>query len=560
MAQHESDRPRLPGTRRRTSRLWLPILPGVLLLAGRFTTLASAQDGPAVAVPPPTEATASATAASLDALLKRLDQLEATNARLVEELGEARTLRADFEKLSKQYDELSRTVRGASQPPGVGIGVNTSPPGTAGVEPGAASALRPRTGGLKPLALKATYDQEKKGFRIEDEDREFSLRVRGLVQADARIYRNNGNGYAESGLFMPRVRLTFDGRITKPIEYQISIQRSLGNFDVLNAYIDWNVDPRLQFRIGRYKVPYTYEFYTLDGWSLLAPERSIFNVNFALNRQIGAMAKGELFDKKLEYAVGIFDGPRNSYFDYNSAKDVTAYLNYRPFRGSKGLLDGLNVGGSADWGTQDNPLVPNVFRTSLNATSDVLGAETGANQAAVPFLAFNPNVRERGPRALWELHALYTLGSFSALASWDAGVVNYAAAGRQPVGLLVGGFNVQASYFLTGESAEDRSNFAPARPFSLRAGKRGPGAIEPFARISGVDINRQVFTAGLSDPNLWSNRAVQFDLGVNWYLNRYLKLYFDWEHASFGDPVFLGPGVPMQGVSDQFWMRAQLYF
>lgn len=546
------------------------ILAAVSLALGGLAPDLHAQEPPAL--PVPVADAAPPPSASLDLLLKRLEQLEATNARLAEEVGEARKLRSDFERLSKQYDELSKKLE---SPDG-----SSKADGTRSVKP-QTEAARPSTSGgggsagkvpkaepksptgafaTKPFNLKATYDPEKKGFRLEDEDKEFQLRIRSLIQADARVYRNNGNGYAESGIFMPRVRLTFDGRVTKPLEYQISFQRSLGNFDLLNAYMDWVIDPRLTIRGGRYKVPYTYEFYVLDGWSLLAPERSIFNVNFALNRQIGAMAKGDFLEKKIDYAVGIFDGPRNSYFDYNSAKDVTAYLNFRPFRGSKGLLDGLNFGGSADWGTQDNPLVPNVFRTSVNASSDVLGAETGANQAAVPFLAFNNNVRERGPRSLWELHLLYTLGSFSALASWDAGVVSYARNGERPVGLPVGGFNVQASYFLTGESAEDRSNFAPKKPFSLKAGSRGIGAVEPYARISGVTIGREVFTAGLADPNLWSNRAVQLDVGVNWYINRYVKLYLDWERANFGDPVFLGPDVPMQSTSDQFWFRTQIYF
>ena len=27
------------------------------------------------------------------------------------------------------------------------------------------------------------------------------------------------------------------------------------------------------------------------------------------------------------------------------------------------------------------------------------------------------------------------------------------------------------------------------------------------------------------------------DVGFNWYLNKFVKVYFDWEHAMFGSPV-----------------------
>ena len=32
------------------------------------------------------------------------------------------------------------------------------------------------------------------------------------------------------------------------------------------------------------------------------------------------------------------------------------------------------------------------------------------------------------------------------------------------------------------------------------------------------------------------------DLGLNWYLNKFVKVYFDWEHAMFAQPVYYRPG------------------
>jgi len=49
------------------------------------------------------------------------------------------------------------------------------------------------------------------------------------------------------------------------------------------------------------------------------------------------------------------------------------------------------------------------------------------------------------------------------------------------------------------------------------------------------------------------------DVGFNWYLNKFIKMQFDWEHAIFGNPVFYNIGR-FQKSNDQYWMRLQVYF
>ena len=64
------------------------------------------------------------------------------------------------------------------------------------------------------------------------------------------------------------------------------------------------------------------------------------------------------------------------------------------------------------------------------------------------------------------------------------------------------------------------------------------GAWEVSARYSELALGQQVFTGGFADQNLWTNRARMVDLGFNCDLNKFVKVYFDWEHAMFGSPVF----------------------
>ena len=106
----------------------------------------------------------------------------------------------------------------------------------------------------------------------------------------------------------------------------------------------------------------------------------------------------------------------------------------------------------------------------------------------------------------------------------------------------VNGYSVQAAYIITGETRTGVGVIDPLRRFDLRPGRFGLGAWEPTARFSDVSLGRQVFTGGLADPNLWTNQAYLIDAGVNWYFNKFVKVYFDWEYAIFGHPVYYGPG------------------
>ena len=168
---------------------------------------------------------------------------------------------------------------------------------------------------------------------------------------------------------------------------------------------------------------------------------------------------------------------------------------------------------------------------------------------------------ERGDRALWELHLAYYYKGLSLLGAWDSGFQDYAIgrSGPPPVHVPTSGYSVQAGYILTGETIRDRTLIDPLRPFDLRPSHFGLGAFEVTARFSQLQLGRQVFTGGLADPNLWTNEAQMVDVGFNWYLNKFLKVYFDWEHAMFGNPVFYNTGR-FQKSNDQYWLRLRAYF
>ena len=89
----------------------------------------------------------------------------------------------------------------------------------------------------------------------------------------------------------------------------------------------------------------------------------------------------------------------------------------------------------------------------------------------------------------------------------------------------------------------------PRRDFNFdffKGGPFSPGAWEVYARYSTLDIGNNIFTSGFADPNLWTNHAWTTDIGLNWYLNFYTRIYLDWQHAGFATPCQSRPGVSLQ--------------
>ena len=557
-------------------RGWLrPWLLGCGLALAAYVHGAVAEEPMAPAPTPP----AGSADLSAQQVAERLRKLEETNERLLRQYDEVTRQNA---ALNKTVAELSRkledTVKGRASTPQPSAGAPDAMGGGGGggggggddEEPPLSGGLTsPSTSGARKERrdpLRAFYDQDYRdryGFVFQTDTTEYELRVNGLLQVDSRNYGQPNQASIINDFDIPRMRLYFSGRLTKPIEYQLSFQRSTNGLDILNAYLNFRYDDRLQLRFGRFRAPFTYEWAKLSIWEMPTPDRSPFALNFGPNRQVGFMGWGNTFQNRLEYAVGMFGGARNSYQDFNSSKDLMAFVDYRPFVQSDSPLKLLSVGGSVDSGQENNPLAPALLRGSVTGSTNTLTTGSGDSIIAVPFLAFNNNVRERGARGLYELHASYFYKGLSLYGAWDSGFNDFSltAPNAQPVHLPVSGYFIQAAYIVTGETLEKRTLIEPRHPFDLRKGKFGLGALELQARYSGLNVGHQVFTSGLADPNLWANRLNQLDLGFNWYMTKNVKFYFDWEHAMFSEPVYFRPGANgMYKASDLYWLRLQFYY
>ncbi len=399
------------------------------------------------------------------------------------------------------------------------------------------------------------------GLRFESEDGEFQLQFHDLTQAELRNFPGAGDqSPLKTQFFIPRQRWYFTGRATKNVEFYTVINRGYGALDLLDAFINFNFDPRFQFRAGRTKTPTSYEYYQIAEGDLIAPERSLFIGNLAGNRQDGFMAHGVILDKSAEYAIGVFNGPRRSFGDANNDKDLYLFYNMRPFQNTE--LTGLkyfNIGGAYNFGNEHNVTQPSLLTTANDQTS-------ASNNAVVEslsptFFQFNNNIVENGWRSQWAAWIAWYYKSFNILAEYDGANQDYSPGftGKRTM-VPYEGFSITPYYFLTGEQITRRVDVQPDRDFRIKDGKiTGPGAFEVYSRFAALNVGSDVFTAGLADHNLWSNHAYTVDTGFNWYLNRYTKIYFDWQYSAFGTPVYNGP----RAFSNHFnllWLRFQLFF
>lgn len=434
---------------------------------------------------------------------------------------------------------------------------------------------------MRPVALGAAA-QFREGLQVRTTDEIFTFEFHNLSQLDYREFSQTGDALHDN-FIIPRQRWYMQGDVTPYATYYTVINRGYGSLDVLDSWVDYNFAPKykekFQIRVGRMKTPFTYEYIKISESDLIAPERSLFVGNFAPNREVGAMAHGRVFDGIMEYFVGVFNGPRRDFQDFNNSKDVFTFLNFRPFVNTDiNWLKYLNISGSVNGGNQRNPVQPNALTTGNDQSPSAAVVNVSPT-----FLIFNSKAFENGARMEWAGDVAYYYKSFTMLAGYQGGFQNYSlqatgtptsttAFGSFASGAFVGvgsskqtrvpltGWSVAATYFLTGEEISRRVYLTePIRPFGYYNGRLNPGAIEVYSRIANLQLGDQVFTGGLANPAFWANRATAIDTGVNWYWNHYVRMYFDWQHSMYNQPVFLSE-TKSSKHQDLFWIRTQVFF
>ncbi len=402
------------------------------------------------------------------------------------------------------------------------------------------------------------------GFEIASDDEEWIMQFHNLTQFDYRGYLLGGQNPTHDTFILPREWWMWNGHLTKEIGYFVSMAQGVDTINGLDIFADFNYDRRLQIRAGRFKTPFTYEFFVEPIQGLIIPERSVFFNNFGQNRDEGIMSYGQLFsnDKgvsKVQYAAGIFNGNRNGFISLQDGRWFSGYLNFHMFGDAEGsILENLNVGGSVLAGGNSQPLAFPQYRT--------IQATTGNAAVGNPFLTFSDKAQLSGPMAFWDLHVAWFYQQLAVISEWQSGYQDYAlntspATKAMRTHVPIGSFYTELGYLLTGETRSQVGIVKPLNPFSIRPGQFGLGAWEIFGRYDYLDIGSQIFTNGIASTVGNANRLYMTDVGVTWHMNQYVKMFFDWNHVGYNNPVTLNTQNHKMGIqNDTLWWRLQLFF
>ena len=376
------------------------------------------------------------------------------------------------------------------------------------------------------------------GFSLKSADGSSELRIRGQIQVDGRYFAG-GDGYASGNtnagaaqasdtVLLKQFRPIFQGKLWDKYEFLFTPDFGGGKTIVQDAYIDAKFNPWFQVKVGKQKSPFGLERLQGDADGKFT-ERSLVN-NLVPNRDIGIQLHGAFADSTVEYALGYFNGVvdgnssdnnTTADTDNNRDKDYVARIFATPFKNDTGFLQGLGFGFATTYsnlkGTTADTNLPS-FRSSLGQLSN---------------FKYATGTYADGQRLRWSPQAYYYNGPFGLFGEYvqvEQDITRAAVHDK----IKNDAWQVAASWIITGEDAS-YGNPNVLHPFNLDTGDLG--AWELVARYSDLNVDDKAFGTSnqFADSKSSVSKASAWATGINWYLNRNLKLALDYEQTSFND-------------------------
>lgn len=369
----------------------------------------------------------------------------------------------------------------------------------------------------------AVVSAGKDGFFLKSADGSYQLKVGGYIQTDGRFFLDDKDDKFKDSFLLRRVRLNIEGTLARDFDFRLLPDFGEGKTVLQDAYVGYKYTPELRLRTGKFKEPFGLERLQ-SGTDTLFVERAL-PTNLGPNRDIGLQLFGDLFDRTVSYAIGIFNGVSDggsSDGDNNDQKDIVGRIFVQPFKkGEIGLLEGLGIGVAASRGDRDGSIsgttitsyLPS-YKTPGQQTFFSYRSSSTAPTTANTVLADGNNKRF-SPQAYYYWHSLGLLGEYIS-SSQDVKI------GSSEEEIKNDAWEATASYVLTGENA----SYKGVKP------KGAYGAVEIVGRVSELDIDDDAFPT-FADPAKSAKSAKSKGIGFNWYVNRNIRVSADYEVTKF---------------------------
>ena len=403
------------------------------------------------------------------------------------------------------------------------------------------------------------------GFLFGSANGNYALQIRGTLQVDSRTFFDNAASPANDGLLLRRVRPIVQGTVFRDFDFLFlpDFAPSAGP-QIFDAYMNYRYSPELQFQAGKYRVPV--------GLELLQPDRdTLFNERSLVtalvpNRDVGFELHGDFLGGRVSYAAGVFngtsDGANSSNVDFSNDHAFAGRLFFEPFKpATAAALRGFGFGVA---GTYETMSTTNTAGLPATTGGTLPGYFTDGQQQ---FFAYNPADKAVvvADQNHWRLspQAYHYYGPFGLMGEYvisDQKVKRTGVAPFSSARLENTAWEVSASWVLTGEDAAYAGGVVPRRPFNPAEG--GWGALQLVGRYAELDIDPAAFPS-FADPKASAHSAEAWSVGLNWYLNRNVRINGSFSHTTFeggGGPGTSAPATVTRKPENALFTRVQLAF
>ena len=446
--------------------------------------------------------------------------------RLQEELRkEMKELREENKQLRKEVDQLKSELHKS-------VGQEERKP--IGQEKKEDGLLERAFQEKKPIAKKQVESLYDDGFWFIGPDDK--VRVWGWTQEDFRLFDREYPG--DNTFLNRRTRVTLLGSLETYFNYMLTVALERSTDPVQFAWLEYAQLPYLKIRVGQFKEPFSLEELTSDLY-LDVLERSIITSNFSPAQDIGAMVHGTIWDNRLEYAIGVFNGRGKNKEDNTDDKDIAARIVYAPFKVSETeFLKGLYLGVSGTRGQQEETLSATSFKTA----------------GQTKFWTYNSSVTLSDNRTREGLDVEWLYGPDSIKAEWSRSIFKNVTRVPAQEDAEFKGWYISGSYLLTGEKKIRGSKpVLPLENFDPLQDKWG--AVELVARYEQFRADESPLNVGIAAG---TDAVDSYAAGINWILNTHIRLGLDYIHSEFDDELLI-EGKNWKN-EDLFLLRFQFEF
>jgi phosphate-selective porin OprO/OprP len=399
----------------------------------------------------------------------------------------------------------------ATPPTGEPTAAAAPPAGTGPVTEPAASGV------AVPLAVAKQDDAG-----TQKQAKPVDVKVGGYLQADTREFASDSGTHEQT---LRRLRFKVDGKALRYFKFRTLIETAQSRLQVLDAWIELG-RPGLALRVGKDKGQFGLE--RLQSAAELTFIERAYPTQLAPNRDIGVALRGDVVGGLVHYSAALVNGVADNAVLEGETDDEYEYnvrVLVKPFAHRKELGD-LAIGGATTFGHTNGTLAnPGVTAIKSPGQATIFKYAGGGAMDTIDTTAVADGYRKR-----YTAHAYYYGGPIGALAEYVREDVAVRVRGTH-TDLANQAWQLAVSGALTPGDRPTYKSIVPKHPFDLDA--RTWGAVELAARYSELRLDEDAFDAAIANPATSVQRARAGTLGVNWYLNQYIKLQLDYETTRF---------------------------